>query len=240
MNIPHYWSIGIVLALCAWIYQIRRSESRLRRSIRCYEEQARTARNQQFELRAQKHDFLNHVNTIHALVHMQEYSELRDYTEHWAQEVSDAFDKHEFGHPVLTALIQTKQAEAENRGVLLTSQFDNWRLLPPQLSAVELVRIFGNLIDNAIEYAAERRQEDRWVRVHGDMTGGKLLIRVMNPGKLPKMISSNMLKPGYSTKNDHSGIGLSIVQEIAAKLGGKVKFQNKGDQITFKFEIPLL
>ncbi|WP_027088397.1 sensor histidine kinase [Cohnella panacarvi] len=240
MNLPFYWSIGIIAVLSLWIILIKRSESRLKHSIRCYAEQVKEMRDQQFEIRAQKHDLLNHVNTINALVSMQEYADLLEYTERWANDVTYTFEKYELGHPVLTALLQTKQADAETRGVLFMFQFENWRLIPAHLSPLELVRLFGNLIDNAIEYAACRDQHDRWVRVHGNMKNDKLLVRVINPGKLPKCVSRNMLKQGYTTKHDHGGIGLPIVQEIAARLGGRLQYQNKGGQITFKLEIPLL
>jgi Signal transduction histidine kinase regulating citrate/malate metabolism len=240
VTLPFYTSIGIIVVLGIWVFFIKRSESRLQNSMHCYAEQVKAMRAQQFEIRAQKHDLLNHVNTINALVSMQEYAELSDYTERWATDVTHAFDKHELGHPVLTAFIHTKQAEAESRGVQFMYHFENWRLIPPHLSPVDLVRMIGNLIDNAIDHVADDGIQDRWVRVHGDMYDDKLLIRVINPGKLSHAIASNMLKQGYTTKRKHGGIGLPIVQEIAAKLGGGLNFYNKGGQITFSLEIPLV
>ncbi|MFD0671965.1 sensor histidine kinase [Cohnella sp. GCM10027633] len=238
MNGAAYIGIGILLLLSAWIVAMKRSEHRLRRSVRFYEEHIRESKQEQYQLRAHKHDLLNHVNTIHALACMKEYDELRAYTERWTRDIACAFEKDDTGHPILAALLLTKQDEADRRDVLLTYKIERRKPAEFTLSPVDLVRMIGNLVDNAIDCAAAGPPDERWVRVEIDMDARMLRTLVVNPGKLPKRTASRMLDTGFTTKQSHSGYGLSIVQELSGKLGGSVYYRNKGGQITFHLDIP--
>ncbi|WP_242652594.1 ATP-binding protein [Desulfofarcimen acetoxidans] len=48
-----------------------------------------------------------------------------------------------------------------------------------------------------------------------------------------------MFKPGFTSKEGHSSLGLSIVKDITAKYGGGVDLSSKDKETIFTVKIPL-
>lgn len=101
-------------------------------------------------LRAQRHDFLNHMQVVGSLLEMQEYDEATRYIGRVYGDVLSVSSVLRTASPAVNALLQAKMAESERRGVLMRVQTESkWEGLPVQ--GWEMCRVLGNLIDNALD-----------------------------------------------------------------------------------------
>ncbi|MFJ2188200.1 ATP-binding protein [Kitasatospora sp. NPDC087861] len=109
-------------------------------------------------LGAQAHEAANRLHAVVSLVELGRHEqavELATAELELAQQLTDRVVAA-VGEPVLAALLLGKAAQAAERGVELTltedSRIDDG-VLPPGLSARDLITVLGNLIDNAVDAA---------------------------------------------------------------------------------------
>ncbi|XBB67968.1 ATP-binding protein [Nocardioides sp. WV_118_6] len=182
-------------------------------------------------LRAQTHEFDNRLHTISGLVQLGEYDEVAalvgTLTRHRA-EIED-YVAQRLADPALAALVLAKHAVAEERGVTL--ELDPGSRLPvlaPDLGA-DLTTVVGNLVDNAVDACAGRREATVEVWLHADDEAVHLRVRDNGPG-IPAELREAVLVRGYSTKEvvgeepvaGGRGIGLALVRLICTQRGGDV------------------
>lgn len=194
-------------------------------------------------IRGQRHDFVNHVQTMYAMLTMKKYEQLKQYMEEVVgeiQSVSRLADK--IPATALESLLMAKQAVAQVRQIRFEYRLTE---LPQGLSAVrsiDLVRIVGNLVDNAFDEVMKHRAHSRVVTLDIDQADGELRISVGNAGDpLPEDKRKRIFTPGYSTKREgHEGLGLPIVVERVRHYGGNVEVGFQPERgIVFTARIPL-
>jgi sensor histidine kinase regulating citrate/malate metabolism len=124
--------------------------------------------------------------------------------------------------PVLSALIMGKAAEANERGVKLTLTTEGSASVAG-LAVQDLVTILGNLLDNAIDAAADgdapRRVE---LTVESDAEGLDIIVKDSGPGIDPAAVD-NIFRHGFSTKATGPfgrGVGLALVRQAVQRLDG--------------------
>ncbi len=194
-------------------------------------------------LRAQTHEFGNRMHTVATLIELDEPQRAlevatagRDLGQRLADRVVG--DREE---PVIAALLLGKAAQAHERGVELHVETH----LPPGtngIDPVDFVTVLGNLVDNAIDAAADRaaaalregRTAPAWVEVYLDEDDGHIVLQVSDSGAgVPAEARELAFGAGWSTKpaGPHGrGFGLSIVRETAERLGGSVEIgHGEGD-----------
>lgn len=177
-------------------------------------------------LRAQTHE---HANRLHTMVSLLELGRTREALEFATRdlELSQQLTDEILGsidEPVLSALIVGKASEANERGVKLSLTTQGPAPVAG-LAMQDLVTILGNLLDNAIDSAAEGplpRQVD--LMVESDDEGLDLGVHDSGPPIDPGEVD-NILKHGYSTKSGATGtggrgIGLALVRQAVQRLGG--------------------
>ncbi|WP_258071766.1 sensor histidine kinase [Clavibacter michiganensis] len=189
-------------------------------------------------MRAQTHEFANRLHTIVSLIELERprealalaASELE--TDRRASEAGLAED----ADPVVRALVRGKAAQAAERGVELTVRVADGTG-DPGLPATELVTVVGNLVDNAIDAAADpsvatARGADRG-RVELSLSrtaAGALVIEVADDGPgVDPGIRARVLEFGVTTKTGGDGprgVGLALVARSAARLGGRVEVED--------------
>lgn len=177
-------------------------------------------------LRAQTHEFDNRLHTISGLVQLGEYDEVATLvgtlTEHRA-EVSERVSKR-LHDPAVAVLVVAKHAVAEERGVTL--ELDPGSRLPALAPAevADLTTVLGNLVDNAIDAAAEATDPlvELWMIVDRDAV--HVRVRDNGPG-VPEELREAIFVRGFSTKPEvlgGRGIGLPLVRLICTQRGGTV------------------
>ncbi len=177
-------------------------------------------------MRAQRHDFLNHVQTLYGMLQLKCYREAEEYIREVFKETAALGDVIRTGHPGLAALFFVKGGAAAARGIefSVSAQGDVSGL---QIPSHELNRILGNLIDNAFDAAEMAEVSPRRVCVRVLKAGDSVIFEIENTGCLEPQIKRLAFLRGFSTKGgEHMGMGLSIVQELLKKHRGALWMDN--------------
>jgi len=196
-------------------------------------------------LRAQAHEFSNRLHAIAGLVELgrsEEAIRLITETSGMHQEISETLLER-IGDPVLGALLLAKAAIASERGIELHVSDDT--VLPESpLQSDDLITLLGNLVDNALDAAAQSAGE-RWVRVSVGVHRQDVVIRVEDsgPGVAPAD-RERVFVEGFSTKarsgGARRGIGLALAREVARRNGGDVTVAgDKGAVFTARLPLDL-
>lgn len=194
-------------------------------------------------IRSQRHDFLNHVQTMYALLSHGKKEAQAKYMEELLVEINEVNDIIRIGHPAIAALIQSKIALAMRTKITFHYHFSGLDGLTLGVKSVDIVKIIGNLIDNAFDEANKFPPEQREVRVKGWSESNTLYISVTNPIKeeLTSKQKNNMFKVGFSTKEggEHHGLGLSVVKERIEHYKGNIEVFDEEGCISFRVSIPI-
>ena len=174
-------------------------------------------------IKGERHDLLKHLNTVHALVVLGQYDELRNYTQELVDDVTITNDLLLIGHPTVSALIHSKTMLAQQSHIQFTYHCENLSRLPSGVRSLDIVRLIGNLLDNAFDAVADSPNDSRHVLLRIGIQNNRLHIVVSNTGKLSGENSADIFKPGYSTKDKHSGLGLPIVKQLVHKYKGTIR-----------------
>lgn len=189
-------------------------------------------------LRAQRHDFLNHLQVVYGLMQMEEYGDARDYIDKVYKDIQKVSRALKTANPAINALLQAKILDAEKKNVRMEievgSRFEN---LP--IPSWEFCRVLGNLLDNAIQ-ALEEKQEDRLVRVYLEEDPEHFYVRVEDNGPMiPADLHAEIFKPGFTTKKGQGeGMGLAITKHILENYGGSVQVSSSGELTSFTVSVP--
>jgi two-component system CitB family sensor kinase len=133
----------------------------------------------------------------------------------------------EVGNPVIVALLLAKSAVAAERNV--EPRLGSSDRVPPECTpASDLVTLLGNLIDNAIDAAADG--PGAWIEARFIATGDTLTITVADSGPgVPPHLASEIFLDGFSTKLTRSGtrrgLGLALVRQLVARYRGSIEVQ---------------
>ncbi len=172
----------------------------------------------------QNRGFLKHVERISDLLDGGQISELRDYLECVSNKVTRLNDIIQVDNPIIGALLKSKLAEADIRGIRLDIEIDVSLARLGQDSPA-LARIMGNLIDNAFDAVLSGEEYQKTVSVRLFRTGPLLQLEVCNRGPvIPEEELGLIFEAGYTRKGEgHSGLGLHIVKTLTEELSGVVR-----------------
>lgn len=193
-------------------------------------------------LRAQTHEHANRLHTIVSLMELGRAPEALDFATkdlELSQRLTDDIVSS-IEEPVLGALIMGKAAEAHERGVELILSAGGSTAVTG-LAVQDLVAILGNLLDNAIDAAAEA-PAPRLVELTVETTGSAVEITVEDsgPGIDPAAVE-DVFRHGFSTKTPGPfgrGLGLALVRQAVQRLGGTMTITSPAGAL-FRVTLPV-
>jgi two-component system CitB family sensor kinase len=178
-------------------------------------------------MRAQQHEFSNRLHAIAGLLELDRSADALSYL-HEIRGTTADFDqtlRSRIRSPQIVGLMLGKVAEAHEREIELSiAPESNHGEAPGHIHA--LITILGNLIDNAFD-ALMDAPGPRQVSVSVVESVEALTITVSDNGPgIPSGAIRQIFTKGYTTKRGslvrHVGLGLSLVDQTASKLGGHV------------------
>lgn len=187
-------------------------------------------------LRAQRHDFLNHLQVVYSLMEMREYNEATNYLEKVYGEIRALSSVLRTGSAAVNALLQVKAAACQDMGIALEMDIQS-RLEGLSMPSWELCRVLSNLLDNAME-AAKAAPQPRVVLTIGEHLRGFLLSVRNNGPAIPPEMRDRLFEPGVSTKGEGRGMGLAIVRQTLEDHGGEIDFTSDGARTVFQVKVP--
>ncbi|MGW4299897.1 sensor histidine kinase [Streptomyces sp. NPDC004646] len=200
-------------------------------------------------LRAQAHEAANRLHTVVSLIELGRAEEAVEFATaelELAQALTDRVVAA-VGEPVLAALLLGKTAQANERGVELVvspdSRLDDG-VLPPGLTARDLVTVLGNLIDNAVDAAQGGPGARVTVTAYASADARSLVLKVSDTGPgVDPAHAGLVFQRGWSTKpagpgGRGRGLGLALVRQAVTRLGGTLTV-TEGEEGGAVFEVRL-
>lgn len=189
-------------------------------------------------LRAQRHDFLNHLQVVHTLLELDEYDEAKDYIEKVYEDIKKVSRVLKTSQPAINALLQAKLADCEMKGVKVNLNITS-QLKQLKVPSWEMCRVLGNLIDNAIYELQKVHHDDRLLEIKiFEQLNNYILIVRNNASEIPKEIQQNIFEPAFTTKGEEGqGMGLYITKEIVQSNGGSITVYSDENYTEFKVTV---
>jgi two-component system nitrogen regulation sensor histidine kinase NtrY len=103
-----------------------------------------------------------------------------------------------------------------------------------------LIRVFNNLVINAIQAIPSDRQGE--IKVSLSRKGNQSVIQISdNGGGIPPEIRERVFEPNFTTKTSGSGLGLAICKKIIEAHDGNIRFETRDNEGTdFFVEVPVV
>ncbi|MCU9614369.1 GHKL domain-containing protein [Caldibacillus lycopersici] len=180
------------------------------------------------------HDLKNQIIALKA----EEDDEKRNaYLTKMENEIKSYEAQNRTGNQVLDTVLTTKNMYCIKNGIILTCVADGTLL--SGMDVIDICTIFGNALDNAIEYEQKIEEGKRLIHVSVFAQKGFLMIRFENyyEGKLK--LDGDL---PATTKNDplNHGYGLKSIRYAVQKYDGVVNVAQKDNWFELKILMPLL
>ncbi len=187
------------------------------------------------KLRAQRHDFLNHIQVVYSLLEMGESAEAAEYLDRVYTELRTVSKVMRTKVTAFNALLQVKNAVCEERGIALEMDIRS-TLEGLPVPPWEICCIIGNLMDNAMDAAGGQPGGAIRLEVREDLRRFTFTIANSGPAIPPEM-REQIFEPGVSTKGEGHGMGLAIVRKTLGEFGGAIALED-GCETAFTVTIP--
>lgn len=187
-------------------------------------------------LRAQRHDFLNHLQVVYSLMEMEEFSEAQSYISQVYGDIQNLSKTLKTACAPVNALLRAKTTEAEGRGIRLEIKVKAaWKELP--MPAWEMCRVLSNLIDNAMD--ALKGQKDGKILVTLSEDVRSFSFSVANNGPMiPSETAEKIFEAGFSGKGQGRGMGLHICRKTLLQYGGSLNVSSQEKETAFSGSVP--
>jgi len=188
-------------------------------------------------LRAQRHDFINHLQVVYSLLQLEEYDEAKEYLDNLYGSLHEVSKLLRTDNAAVNALLAAKAAQAQQRSITLQTDI-RCRLDRLPIKDWEFCCVLSNLIDNAMDAAG--RRSDAVVRISLWEGVSSTRFSVSNNGPMiPRGFIAHIFEPGITTKTGTgSGMGLYIVKTLLNNNGGDITVESTPEDTRFSGHLP--
>lgn len=187
-------------------------------------------------LRAQRHDFLNHLQVVYSLIEMKEYKEANDYIERVYGSIASVGKVLRTANPAINALLQVKLGVCEKAGIQVKLDIRSaWKDL--SIPGWEMCKVLGNLLDNAIDALQEVSDRRLTLTLTEDLKAFRFSVKNSGP-MIPVKLQASIFQPGITTKAAGHGMGLFIVRRTVQEWGGDIRLKSDAKETEFSGFIP--
>ena len=169
---------------------------------------------EQFEqIRTMRHDIYHHLNTINILLREGNTAEASEYADQLMPLHENISKLGSCQNPVVDAFLSSRIRDAEDRGISVKTDI----MIPAELniSNTDLIVLFGNIMDNAVEACGCTEIKEISLRSHA--AKGYLIVTESNPAvKAPQ-------KKRRRIPELERGVGFRVLSSLAKKYDGSFK-----------------
>ena len=192
------------------------------------------------EIRAMRHDMRNNVQVMMLLLANKEYDKLQEYLEEMSEGLAGTNVSSHTGDLIADAIIADKKKRASAAGIKLDV---TGAITGVEISPVNMCKMLGNLLDNAIEAASDPGLKDlspeyKVIDLQFKHTDNFFMISVTNPCSERPDIKDGKIVTSKSDKKNH-GFGISNIRSAAEDCGGElsVSCEEKPFGFIFRAEV---
>jgi len=200
-------------------------------------------------VRERQHDMKNHINTILSLSYtIEDYDELIAKQKEYCGYVIEQNEKTKLvlssGNPLIAGFLYSKIREAENHNIIIDYQI-GMKKTETDIPEYELVDMAGILLDNAIDALNNINEENFIRKIYFSIKETESAIELIVANTSPyyeEDMTDHFFEPGYSSKGQNRGIGLSKLKRLIQNRKGNIVVYNelRDDMNYLTFEIELL
>ena len=180
------------------------------------------------------HEFTNHTEALALLLQQGDYEGAKAYLSTLTKTIAANTTIMNTHNPLLDALLSKKYEEASRKGVMVYFDLPDLRDMP--MDQTDLVIVLSNLLNNAIEAAAQADPPEIYVRMR--KSEEEVVLSVRNRVKEELNLADGQL-PRISQKGAGHGFGLWNVQDVLKKYGGEYTISCRECWFRFTCTIPL-
>lgn len=191
-------------------------------------------------IRAQRHDFKNHISCIYGLLMLEKNKEALEYTKKFTNQIVQYDGLLDTGNSIVTSLLNMKLMKANSENIPFEISVD----LPDhiKLDMLDVSIVLGNLLDNAIEACTPVNENDRFIDLRIYEKEFYLIIKVVNSKSDKIKVNIGNFQDRFTTKKENMeehGYGLYNVQQIINRYHGRLKIEDNADTFHVNIAIPL-
>jgi len=178
-------------------------------------------------LRSQKHDFSNNLQVIWGMLSVGKFEKAKAYLMKYTSTLNIDEEELESIKPIdntyLHTLFLNKCYKCKDMEIDIQYSVDP-NISLDKFNSIDLIRIFGNLLDNAIYAVKTLDKQYREIAVDIYCDNNYYFFNISNKGpKIPDDLKEKIFEKGFTTKgNEGSGTGLYNVNQLTKKYRGKV------------------
>lgn len=184
-------------------------------------------RNSYLSYKKLRHDLKDHIRIINGLAQRGENTELSEYTKKLTDDWDSLTAATFCDLPAADIILSEKYSIAVGRGIDTDFLLSGIKQL--EADSVYLCSILSNLLNNAIEAAAQSTGE-RFIRLRSDIQMNNLVITCRN--SVPE-------QPIPKPDAENHGFGLEIIKELAELLGGNFIYSRDDSGFSAAVTIPV-
>ena len=180
------------------------------------------------------HEFTNHTDALALLLQQEDYEGAKAYLASLTRVIASNTTIMNTHNPLLDALLSKKYEEASRKGVMLYFDLPDLRDFP--MNKTDLVLVFSNLLNNAIDAAAKADPPEVYVRARKNEQ--EVVLSVRNRVQKNLDLTDGQL-PRTTKKEPGHGIGLWNVKDVLAAYGGEYTISCRDRWFRFTCSIPV-
>lgn len=174
------------------------------------------------------HDMRNHLQAMESLVQEGEREAAQSYAEDMYQMLNTLGRIQYSENKMLNIILNDKAESAKSSGIEMDVELSHIPL--GQMKDIDITTIFANLLDNAIEAAAQA-EPDKYIKMRAGTFHDFAVIKIQN--SMPAQMK------GRDKKKGHMGIGLENVRQTLKKYGGGIQTDSCGSEYKVSLTIPI-
>ena len=228
-----FYLLLLVLAVLYLAIQIMSYVQNNDRLVMALKRNVLLANNYKNEIQRYQHEQIFYHDIKHQFLVLKNYLKNRDFDK--AQEYAEQLNSAEMKIPkqrtrisVLDMLIDYKKKEAEAHKIHMDIIADAIEL---KLTECEVVALFGNLFDNAIEACSKIQDDSKWIRVVIRRVQEMTFIKISNANKEQPLLDEYKFVSIKKEKRMH-GLGMTSMKMIVEKYEGNIEVDYDSENFT--------
>lgn len=184
------------------------------------------------------HDIKKHISVMHAMCLQEEYAELEQYAGRLLDRREFKERVHVCDHHMLNLILNRYRQQMERRGLTFYTDIRSGCL--DFMKEEDMTALFCNLLDNAVESAAECGHAWIELNIVGSHTGNITVISMKNACVRPPMGNLKRGYISYKTDSKLHGYGMRSIIKTIGKYDGTIEADYHEETQSFETRIMMV